>query len=97
MEPRIAKLEALAEATKERMDRLDGRMDRLDGDIRTLMKVLGGGFILTWAAGASAFLYLSNKVDSETAALAAKIDATTGALSGKLDALTVAILEKLLQ
>lgn len=86
MEPRIAKLEALAEATKE-------RMDRLDRDIR----LVGYGLILLLAAGFGAFLYLSDKIDAETSMLASKIDASTGALSNKIDALTVAILEKLIQ
>lgn len=87
MEPRIAKLEALAEATKERMDRLDGRMDRLDGDMRTLLKVMIGGFVLTWSAFAIGFLSLNSGLSTQSRELSARIEAVHSDLSARMTAI----------
>lgn len=97
LEPRIARLEVLVEATKERMDRLDyrmdrldqrmdrldQRMDRLDTDIRHMLRFMIVGFFATWALFAAGFLYLSDRID----ATHAKIDAVAAAQTARMDAM----------
>lgn len=91
MEPRIAKLEALAEATKERMGGLYGRMDHLDLDLRALVKVMIAGFILTWSAFAVGFLTLNSRIDTVNSDLLARQDS----IMDKMDRNHAAILDRL--
>lgn len=54
MEARVAKLEAIAEAS-------DKRLTQIEGDLRELFRVAIGGFVLTWAGIIGLGLLILNK------------------------------------
>jgi hypothetical protein len=54
MEARVAKLEAIAEAS-------DRRLTQIEGDLRELFRLTLGGFILTWGGIIALGLLILNK------------------------------------